>query len=257
MTIKGSSGFIFENPVIFQFDFSGFYGYVIMRIIFSGRKGYLQNNVASVEDRTPGQLYKFAFAISIFTILYNVAEGLVSTYLGFEDASLTLFGFGADSFIEAISGFGIAHMVARVQHNAGERRDDFERTALRITGTSFYVLVAGLTTTSVYNIAAGHRPRTTLWGVIISLISISVMWALIVSKRRVGTQLHSEAILADARCTKICIYMSFVLLASSAIYELTHLPYVDSIGTLGLAYFSFQEGKECFAKARSDKLCAH
>jgi divalent metal cation (Fe/Co/Zn/Cd) transporter len=217
----------------------------------------VHNHVAAVGDRPLNQLYKFAFAISIFTILYNVAEGLVSTYLGYEDASLTLFGFGADSFIEALSGFGIAHMVARIQHNAGERRDDFERTALRITGTSFYVLVAGLTITSVYNIATNHQPQTTLWGVIISLISISVMWALIVAKRKLGTQLHSEAILADARCTKICIYMSFVLLASSAIYELTHLPYIDSIGTLGLAYFSYQEGKECFAKAKSDALCAH
>ena len=62
--------------------------------------------------------------------------------------------------------------------------------------------------------------------------------------------------LADARCTKVCIYMSLVLLAASAIYEATHLPYVDSIGTLGLAYFSFDEGRECFAKAKNNTHCA-
>lgn len=49
-------------------------------------------------------LYKIAFGLAIFTILYNLVEGLIATYLGYEDESLTLFGFGADSFIEMISG---------------------------------------------------------------------------------------------------------------------------------------------------------
>ena len=76
-----------------------------------------------------GKLYKSAFGLSLFTIFYNIGEGLVSTYLGYEDGSLALFGFGADSFIEVISGLGIAHMVLRVQKNSNSTRDDFEKTA--------------------------------------------------------------------------------------------------------------------------------
>ncbi len=201
------------------------------------------------------QLYKFAFALAVFTIGYNLVEGLVSIWLGYEDASLALFGFGADSFIEVISGFGIAHMVLRIQRKPYSNRDRFERTALRITGFSFYILVAGLVITSVYNIITGHKPETTFWGVIISLISIAVMWALIVAKIRTGKKLDSAAILADAGCTKVCIYMSVILLFSSGIYELTGFAYADSIGTLGLSYFAFTEGKECFEKAKSNKLC--
>jgi hypothetical protein len=49
--------------------------------------------------------------------------------------------------------------------------------------------------------------------------------------------------------------MSCVLLASSAIYEYTGFAYADALGTLGLAWFSYQEGKECFEKAASDKHC--
>ena len=79
-------------------------------------------------------LYKIAFGLAVFTIVYNIAEGLISTYLGFEDESLALFGFGSDSFIEVISGLGIAHMILRIQNNPNSKRDDFERTALRITG---------------------------------------------------------------------------------------------------------------------------
>ena len=200
-------------------------------------------------------LYKVAFALAIFTIAYNIVEGLVSTWLGYEDASLALFGFGADSFIEVMSGLGIAHMILRIQRKPHSNRDDFERTALRITGFSFYILVAGLVITRIYNIITGHKPQTTFWGVVISLISIAVMWALIMAKIQTGKKLNSDAILADAECTRVCIYMSVILLFSSGIYELTGFAYADSIGTLGLSYFAFTEGKECFEKAKSNKLC--
>ncbi len=209
-------------------------------------------NAASGTER----LYKMALGLAIFTIIYNTAEGLISTWLGYEDGTLSLFGFGADSFIEVISGIGIAHMVVRIQYNHESKRDKFERTALKITGYSFYVLVAGLVFTSLYNIYTVHKPTTTFWGIVISIISIMVMWVLVVAKTRTGKLLNSEAILADAECTRVCIYMSVILLISSAVYELTSFAYIDSIGTLGLSYFAFKEGMECFEKAKSEKHCS-
>jgi len=201
-------------------------------------------------------LYKTALGLALFTIVYNIAEGLVSTYFGFEDESLALFGFGADSFIEVISGLGIAHMILRIRNAPGSNRDQFEKTALRITGLAFYILVAGLVISSAIQISIGHKPVTTIIGVVISVISILTMLALMTGKRKVGDKLHSEPILADANCTMVCLYMSVILMISSGIYELTGIPYIDSIGTLGLAYFAFREGRECFEKARSEKYCA-
>ena len=211
--------------------------------------------IANKLQSTKIDLYKWAWGLSLFTIFYNIGEGMVSTILGFEDGSLTLFGFGADSFIEVISGLGIAHMIIRIQRNKNSNRDGFERTALKITGFSFYILVAGLVISSFYNIYTKHNPTTTFFGVVISIISIVVMWALVYGKTKVGRDLNSDAILADAECTKVCIYMSIILLVSSGIYELFRVPYVDSLGTLGLSYFAFKEGNECFEKAKSDKIC--
>lgn len=202
-------------------------------------------------------LYKFAFGLAIFTIFYNIIEGIASTYFGYTDESLALFGFGIDSFIEVISGIGIASMIMRIQRNPTGNRDNFERTALKITGFAFYGLVAGLLITSIYNIWSGHKPETTFWGIIVSAVSIAAMWFLIISKIKVGKQLDSPAILADAECTKVCIYMSIILLVSSVIYSLTNFAYIDSIGTLGLAYLSFKEGKECFEKAAGNKVCCN
>ncbi len=209
----------------------------------------------SKQNLETSRLYSIAFGLSIFTIIYNVVEGLIAMYFGYEDETLALFGFGVDSFIEALSGLGIAHMVMRIRRNDNAVRDDFERTALHVTGYSFYVLAAGLCISAIINTITNHKPETTFWGVIIALVSIVIMVALMMAKNKVGKQLMSEAIIADSRCTTICIYMSVVLLIASALYELTNLAYIDTLATLGLAYFSFKEGKECFAKAKSNLVC--
>lgn len=193
--------------------------------------------------------WTYALWLALFTIFYNLLEGIISIFFGISDEALTLFGFGVDSFIEVMSGIGILAMVLRIRQNPEAPRSQFERTALRVTGTSFYLLAVGLAVTAVYNLFTAHKPETTLPGLIISVISVAVMWALVMGKRRVGHTLDSSPILADANCTMVCIYMSLVLLASSLIYEFTGFGFIDSIGALGLIYFSYSEGKESFEKA--------
>lgn len=211
--------------------------------------------MATLTQSTINKYWSYAFWLAIFTIFYNLAEGLISIFFGINDEALTLFGFGVDSFIEVMSGIGILAMVLRIRQNPETPRSQFEQTALRVTGTSFYLLAAGLAITAIYNLFTAHKPQTTLPGLVISLISIAVMWALVMGKRRVGHTLNSSPILADANCTMVCIYMSLVLLASSLIYELTGFGFVDSIGALGLIYFSYSEGKESFEKAAGMDDC--
>ncbi len=196
------------------------------------------------------RLYKYAFLLALFTVFYNILEGLISIFFGVTDESFTLLGFGLDSFAEVLSGVGIAHMIIRSKNNDDLNRDKFERTALKITGVSFYILTAALILTGIYNIVTAHKPETTVWGIIVSVVSIAVMLALVYAKRRVGVQLNSAAIIADAECTKVCIYMSLILLVASVAYELFRIPYIDAFGTLGLAYYSFREGRECFEKVK-------
>jgi len=141
-------------------------------------------------------------------------------------------------------------MIIRIRKNPQSPKGKFEINALRITGTSFFLLSSGLLADIVINILYRIKPETTIWGVIISLISIVVMIWLLRTKRKVGRKLDSDAIIADANCTKVCVYMSLVLLISSLFYELTGFAYADSIGAAGLIYFSISEGKEAFAKAR-------
>ena len=196
------------------------------------------------------KLYNRAFQLSLFTIFYNILEGIISMFLGYEDETLSLFGFGADSFIEVMSGIGIAVMITRIRRNPDSSKSKFEIAALKVTGTAFFLLSAGLIAGIVFNIININKPETTIWGVIISVISIAVMVWLMKAKKNTGRKLNSDPIIADANCTKVCVYMSVVLLVSSLIYELTGFAYADSIGAAGLVYFSVSEGREAFEKAR-------
>ena len=199
--------------------------------------------------------WQYALWLAVFTIFYNLLEGLISIFFGISDETLTLFGFGVDSFIEVMSGIGILAMVLRIRQHPDTPRSQFEKSALRVTGTSFYLLAVGLAMTAIYNLFTAHKPETTIPGLIISVISIAVMWLLVIGKRRVGRALNSSPILADANCTMVCIYMSFVLLVSSLVYQFTGFGFVDSLGALGLIYFSYNEGKESFEKAVGMEDC--
>jgi divalent metal cation (Fe/Co/Zn/Cd) transporter len=196
------------------------------------------------------ELYRTASLLAIITIGYNILEGVVSVLMGVSDETLSLFGFGLDSFVEVISGIGIWHMMRRLQQGGEERRDEFEQRALRITGGSFYLLAAGLVVTAGLSLWSSHRPLTTVWGIGVALVSIFSMWLLISQKMKVGKALNSAAILADAACTRACLLLSVALLMASVGYELTGIGQLDAVGSLAIAWLSLREGKEAYAKAK-------
>jgi len=195
-----------------------------------------------------------ALWLSIITIVYNIIEGLVSVYFGSTDDTLVLLGFGVDSFVEVISGIGILHMVLRMQRSEIKDFDKFERLALRITGIAFILLSVGLVAGSILNVVNKTKPERTLAGIIIAAVSICTMYFLMQYKLKTGKALNSEAIIADAHCTKTCLYLSFLLLASSLLYEFLKISYIDIAGSLGIAWYAFSEGRESLEKARKNQL---
>lgn len=209
--------------------------------------------IRPVQDRT--RFYRWATALALITIFYNILEGCVSVFFGLQDETIALFGFGLDSFVEVVSGIGIWHMVRRMRQNDAINHDSFEKRALQITGGAFYALAVGLVVTSALNTYKGSRPETTFWGIVVSIISIMSMWLLIHYKMKIGKQYNSQALIADANCTKTCMYLSIILFVSSIGYEVTGIGMMDSIGAIGIAVFSYREGKEAFEKSKGNLTC--
>jgi divalent metal cation (Fe/Co/Zn/Cd) transporter len=189
---------------------------------------------------------KRAFVLAVLTIVCSSLEGGFSVIYGYLSGSLTLFGNGVVSFIEVISGIGIVGMLSRMERHSDEHPTTFERTALRITGIGLYVLAGGLVVMGILNIINHQHPNTTISGIIIAIVTIAVIGALVIAKLGVANRLHSKALLADAKCTRICVYMSSTVFVSSIVYELTKFEQADSVGALVLAFFAYKEARECF-----------
>ena len=200
------------------------------------------------------KLLNIALLLSFITITYNLVEGGISIFFGLKDGALALLGFGIDSFVEILSGLGITHMVLRMRASEVKSRDKFERFALKITGSSFYILSVGLIIGTILNLIKNVKPDTTIPGLFISLISIASMKLLMDSKLKIGKKINSDAIISDAKCTKTCLILSIILFFSSLFYLFLKIGYIDILGTLGIAYYSFLEGKESFEKATSQNL---
>jgi divalent metal cation (Fe/Co/Zn/Cd) transporter len=195
--------------------------------------------------------WNIVLLLAVTTVFYNIIEGLVSVFFGVTDETLALFGFGIDSVIEVLSGIGIWIMVIRIRNSQNTNIDSFQKTALKITGISFYILAIGLLFTVIYNFHIGHKPKTTFWGIVISSISILTMILLTILKLNVGKNLGSDAVITDAKNTKTCVYLSFLLLASSILYETFQIGYIDSIGALVIAFYAFKEGQDAMEKTKA------
>ncbi|MBF0465199.1 MAG: cation transporter [Nitrospirae bacterium] len=214
--------------------------------------------VRTVKDKV--NYYNLAIVLAVVTVFYNFLEGLVSVFFGVEDNAVSLLGFGVDSFAEVISGIGIWHMSVNLKRvsmtgTGVMENDEFETRALRITGFAYYLLFAGLIVSSAITLYRGHKPVTTFWGILISLVSIVSMWILIHYKVKIGKGIDSQAIIADANCSRACLSLSVVLLIASLGYELTGYGGIDSIGGFAISYISLKEGIECFRKAKGDVAC--
>lgn len=201
-------------------------------------------------------LLNYALILAIFTILYNLAEGIVSIYFGVKDEVLSLAGFGADSFIETISALGIFVMIYRMKKYPAAEKSRFEITALRITGWCFYGLAIVLAISAVIKLIMQNPPTSTVAGIIISAVSILSMWLLVRIKKSLGKKLNSAPLIADANCNLVCVYMSVVLLLASGFYALFEIGFIDILGTIGIIYFSVKEGKESLDKAKGIHSCS-
>ena len=149
--------------------------------------------------------------LSYFTIAWNGLEGLIAVVAGTVAGSISLVGFGIDSFIEVISG---ATLLWRMTVDADvQSRERNERLSLRIVGICFFSLAAYIAYKSCSDFIARKAPEHSIPGIILACASLVVMPILSRAKKKVGYKLRSAAMNADARQTDFCVYLSAILLS--------------------------------------------
>ena len=154
---------------------------------------------------------RFGRRLQYVTIFWNAGECLVALVAGFIAGSIALVGFGLDSAIEVISSLAALWRLRRDADEAARERA--EGRALRTIGACFALLATYVAYDAVRSLLAGEAPERSFPGIVIAALSLIVMPLLVRAKRRVATRLHSGALEAEARQTRVCAYLSAILLA--------------------------------------------
>jgi hypothetical protein len=181
-----------------------------------------------------------------FTVVYNVAEGLVSITFGLLAGLISLIGFGLDSGIESGSAVLVGlRLAARLRH--GEANATKERRTLKLVAVTFFLLAAYVVIEGTRSLIIGETPERSPVGIVLLALSIIVMPILARAKRRVADQLGGDPlILADAAETKICVLLSISTLAGLVLYGLTGASWLDPVAGFIIAIFAVKEGLEAW-----------
>jgi divalent metal cation (Fe/Co/Zn/Cd) transporter len=177
--------------------------------------------------------------LEYFTLGWNLTEAAVAIGAGLFARSIALIGYGIDSLIESLSG-GI--LLWRLQWTKTD--ESRERLAHRLVGISFFFLALYVAFEAGKSLLRHEEPKTSVVGIILSVLSLIVMPVLARAKRRVAAKIDSRALYADSRQTDICAYLSAILLGGLLLNVLFGWWWADPIAALCMLPVIFREGME-------------
>ena len=154
--------------------------------------------------------------------------------------SISLVGFGIDSFIEVTSGTVLlwrmsvdADMPSRVRN---------EQLSLRIVSVCFIALAVYISYESFSDLLGRKPPEHSITGIVLACVSLVVMPLLARAKRTIGRKLGSAAMHADARQTDFCVYLSAILLVGLLLNAGLGWWWADPIAALVMVPIIAKEG---------------
>ena len=171
---------------------------------------------------------------------WHLIEFAIALGAGISAGSIALVAFGADSLIEALSGFVIIWLFtgARLHSAAAERR------AQRLIALSYLVLAAYVAAESLRDLAGGDHPGTSWIGIGLAAVTAPTMPLLARAKRDVGRQLGSSATVSEAGQNMICAYLSVALLVGLLLNAVAGLWWADPAAALVIAAVALREARE-------------
>lgn len=178
--------------------------------------------------------------LEYFTLAWNTIEAAVSIIAGLFAGSVSLLGFGLDSLIEVASG---AALLWRLHHDLNpSRREQVERTTLRIVGASFIALAIYILFESGSTLIRHEPPEQSIPGIVIAAAALVVMPLLARAKRQVAAGIGSAAMKADSKQADFCSWLSAILLGGLLLNASLGWWWADPVAGVAMVPIIFREG---------------
>ena len=199
---------------------------------------------ALVSSRYKERAVRLAWA----TIVWNVVEAVVAIAAGTAASSIALIGFGLDSTVEVMSAVVIVWQFRGLA-------EDRERRALKLIAMSFFALAAYVGVQAIIDLLRRSEPQSSTVGIGLAIASLIVMPMLARAKRRNGNAMGSATVVADSNQTKLCAYLSAILLAGLILNATAGWWWADPLAALAIAALAVNEGREAWRGESCDDCC--
>jgi divalent metal cation (Fe/Co/Zn/Cd) transporter len=204
---------------------------------------------------TRDQAVRRARGLNRLTIGYNLVEMVVALAAGVIAGSVSLIGFGLDSGVEISTSLVLAWRLSR-EGQDGCRQDD-DRRATKLIAICFWALAVWVGYEAVGQLVEQERPDASPIGMVIAALSLVLMPILARAKARLGAPLGSQAVVAEARQTELCAWLSGVVLVGLAANAWLGWWWADPVAAIGVAIIAGLEGLRSWrADALEDTCCS-
>lgn len=194
---------------------------------------------------------KQALALSLFTVVYNLGEGVVAMFATSLSGSTALLGFGLDSFVESLSGMVMVWRFWKFDPDADEGEfEEIEQRASRLVAYSFFGLGGYVAFEAGHALYSHDVPETSVIGIALAIASVILMPVLFALKYRLGKSIGSRSLVADSKETLACVLLSIALLLGLGAYSIWQVWWLDSAAALVIAALILREGIETYRESK-------
>ena len=197
-------------------------------------------------------LIRRAVWLEYLTLSWMVVEAAIGIGSGVAAGSLVLTAFGIDSLIELASACVLVwRLTVELQH--GQRfAEGAEHLASRIGGALLFALAAYVVGSAAWKLGTGTGGEFSLYGLVLSVVAIPVMYFLSRRKLALASALDSRSLRTDAIESLTCGWLAFVVVVALAATWTVGAWWIDPVASLAIVWFLVQEAREAWA---GDECC--
>ena len=186
-------------------------------------------------------MHRTAKSLLLFTIIYNIGEGVVAIWAGIAAGSISLVAFGADSYLE-VAAASLVYWRLTVKHD--DESGEIEERIEKFIGGTFLVLAAAVVFQAVVGFGNGNGAEESVPGIVLAIVSVTLMPSIALWKLRLAADMDIRSLAAEAKETLACSYLSVTLLIGLTFNALLGWWWLDPLTALLLVPWLIKEGLE-------------
>jgi divalent metal cation (Fe/Co/Zn/Cd) transporter len=203
---------------------------------------------SSVRDEGWLRAARWAKGLSWVSLVWMTIEGTAGLLAGVTAGSIALIGWASSSVVE-----GLASVIV-IWRFTGSRTlsETVEHRAQKAVAVSFWLLAPYVAIESIHKLLTGQQAETSVFGIVLTAISLVVMPVLGKAKHRLGARLGSGATAGEGTQNLLCAYLAGAVLIGLAANASFGWWWLDPLIGLAVAAVAVREGLESW---RGEDCC--